>query len=122
MNLTFVETEWFTERWQRRLDDEAFRMLQNEISDKPDRGKVMPGCGGLRKLRFGDPSRGTGKRGGVRVIYLYIPEAFRVDFVDLYGKDEKDDLTSAEKRFLAEFVKNLKREAIEEYKRSEEMK
>ena len=121
MNLTFVEAPWFTERWQKRMDDEALRALQNEIAAKPDRGKVMPGCGGLRKLRFGDPSRGSGKRGGIRVIYLHIPEAFRIDLVDWYGKDEKDDLSATEKRYLAEFVKKLKRQATEEYQRSEEI-
>jgi len=93
MRLTFVETRWFTERLRLRLGDEGYRALQNELEANPAKGSPMPGCGGFRKCRFSDPSRGKGKRGGLRLIYLYIPEAFRIDFVDVYGKDEKDDLT-----------------------------
>jgi hypothetical protein len=101
------------------MDDEAFRELQNELSENPDRGKVMPGCGGLRKLRFGDPGRGQGKRGGLRVIYLYVPEAFRIDFLNVYGKDQKDDLSPHEKRVFAQLARQIKQEAIEAYKESE---
>jgi hypothetical protein len=72
----------------------------------------------LRKIRFADASRGMGERGGVRVVYLYIPEASRVDFLDLSGKDEKDDLSAAEKKRLAAFAKSVKRGAIEAFERS----
>jgi hypothetical protein len=122
MKLTFVEVSWFTQRLKARMDDEGYRALQNELSDNPDRGKVMPGCGGLRKIRFADPARGKGKRGGVRIIYLYIPEAFRIDFIDAYGKDEKDDLTPAQKKWLKESSRVLKQEALEAFKRSGGMK
>jgi hypothetical protein len=118
MKLTFVEASWFTERLKARMDDERYRAIQNELIGQPEKGKVMPGCGGLRKLRFGDPSRGKGKRGGVRIVYLYIPEAYRVDFFDVYGKDEKDDLTAKEKAALAEFATRVRREALESYERS----
>lgn len=100
------------------MGDDSYRALQNEIAEQPDRGKVMPGCGGLRKLRFADPSRGKGKRGGVRVIYLYIPEASRVDFFDIYGKHEKNDLTTKEKKILAEFAKAVRLEALQAFQRS----
>ena len=75
----------------------------------------MPGCGGFRKYRFSDPSRGKGRRGGLRLIYLYIPEAFRVDFVDVYGKDEKDDLTPQEKKLLAGLAARMRQEAIDAF-------
>ena len=83
----------------------------------PEKGSTMGGCGGLRKVRYADPSRGKGKRGGVRVIYLYTPEAFRIDLIDLYGKDEKEDLAPAEKNMLARFGTAARREAIEAYHR-----
>ena len=59
MKLTFVEAPGFTARLRSRMNDESYRAMQNEIARQPDKGKVMPGCGGLRKLRFADPSRGT---------------------------------------------------------------
>ena len=118
MKLTFVEAPWFTERLKARMDDDSYRAMQNEIAEQPEKGRVMPGCGGLRKLRVADPSRGKGRRGGLRVIYLHIPEACRVDFFDVYGKDEKDDLTPKEKKALADFAKRVRREAIETFRAS----
>lgn len=104
------------------MNDEGYRALQNELLENPDRGEVMPGCGGLRKIRFADPARSKGRRGGVRIIYLYIPEAFRIDFFDAYGKDEKNDLTPREKKWLAELSKQVKQEAVGAFNRSGGMK
>jgi mRNA-degrading endonuclease RelE of RelBE toxin-antitoxin system len=118
MSLIFVEALGFTDRVKWLMDDEAYRALQNEIAGRPGKGKVMPGCGGLRKLRFADSSKGKGKRVGVRVIYLYTPEASRIDFLDVYGKDEKDDLSAKEKKILAAFARAARDEAIEALRRS----
>jgi mRNA-degrading endonuclease RelE of RelBE toxin-antitoxin system len=112
MNLTFVEMPWFTQRLKSRLDDEGFRAIQEELLRNPRKGAIMPGCGGLRKVRAADPGRGKGKRGGVRIIYLNIPEACRVDLFDVYGKGEKDDLTAQEKKALAGLVKQVREESI----------
>lgn len=111
MKLTFVETRVFTARWNRRLDDERLRDLQNLLLEDPGRGDSIPGCGILRKLRFGDESRGKGKRGGVRVIYVHTPEANRIDLVTVYGKDESDDLTKAEIGDLCKWAELLRAEA-----------
>jgi hypothetical protein len=88
MNLTFVETRLFTARWHKRQDDEALRALQNMLLERPDCGTAIPGCGILRKVRFGDEGRGKGKRGGLRVIYVHTPRAARIDLLTVYGKDE----------------------------------
>ncbi len=111
MRLTFVETLAFSARWHRRQDDEALRALQNELMADPKRGDSMPGCGILRKIRFGDASRGKGKRGGVRVIYVYTPEANQVDLITVYGKDEADDLTRDEVMELCDLARVLRTEA-----------
>lgn len=110
---SFVESRIFTATLKNYLDDDDFLALQKELLAEPDKGNVIPGCGGLRKLRFADRKRGKGKRGGVRVIYLHIPEAERIDLLAVYGKDEKDDLTEKEKRILREMA----REAFQEAKR-----
>ena len=77
----------------------------------PELGDVMKGCGGLRKLRTADPRRGKGKRGGARVIYLYVPEAKWFFLLDVYGKDEKDDLSAGEKKELTRLAEELKKQA-----------
>jgi len=53
------------------LADNDYRDLQNFLLLSPKAGDVIAGTGGLRKLRFGDPSRGKGKRGGLRIIYYW---------------------------------------------------
>lgn len=73
---------------------------------------------GLRGAAQGSLGRGKGKRSGVRIIYLAIPEAQRIDLFDIYGKDEKDDLSAAEKKSLAAMVKVARIEAIKAYTRS----
>ncbi len=77
----------------------------------------MPGCGGLRKLRWGDEKRGKGKRSGCRVIYLHHPEAQRLDLMMVYGKDEQDDLTGEQKKLLRAVAEKAKLEARELAKR-----
>jgi hypothetical protein len=79
--------------------------------DNPKKGAVMPGCGGLRKVRTPDPKRGKGKRSGARVIYLHNPEAKWFYLLDIYDKDEREDLSAAQKQELSTLVAVLKREA-----------
>ena len=90
----------------------ALAVLQQLLMENPEAGAVMPGCGGLRKLRSSDASRGKGKRGGARVIYLHVPLARRFYMLDIYGKDEKDDPSADEKKQLRQLAEQLKREAI----------
>lgn len=60
----------------------------------------MPGTGGFRKMRWSAPRRGKGTRGGLRIIYYYFADEAHVWLMTLYGKDEVEDLTPAEKRAL----------------------
>jgi len=64
---TFVETPLFTRLVSEYLSDEEYIGLQAAICDNPEAGRVIPGSGGVRKLRWS--LRGRGKRGGLRVIY-----------------------------------------------------
>ena len=117
MKATFVETTEFTRSISGSLPDEAYAALQQVLMANPDAGAVMAGCGGLRKIRAADARRGKGKRGGARVIYLYVPIAKRFYMLDIYGKDEKDDLSADEKKLLRRLADQLKREAIAAYER-----
>lgn len=112
MDHTFLETRFFSARWHKRQDSEALRLLQNELMADPLRGDPIPGCGFLRKYRFGDALRGKGKRGGLRVIYMHTPEVSRIDLITVYGKDEADDLTAQELRHLCELGRIIRTEAL----------
>ena len=86
--------------------------LQRNLVNAPESGAVMPGCGGLRKVRIADPSRRKGKRGGIRVIYLYVPEASVIYLMDIYGKGEQEDVSTSDTKILKSLAEQYKREAI----------
>ena len=110
---TFIETTEFSKVRPRFFSDDAYDDLKKELADNPKTGDVMPGCGGLRKLRIADPKRQKGKRGGARLIYLHIPEVRQFLLLDIYGKHEKDDLSPADKKELRELARMYKREIVE---------
>lgn len=69
--MEFIEAPAFTRRISEYLDEEQYRKLQNELAMNPELGDLMPGTGGFRKLRWADPRRGKGRRGGLRIIYYH---------------------------------------------------
>jgi len=105
MKALFVELPAFSRYREDYLTDEAFRSLQMALMSDPDAGDVITGAGGLRKLRFGDPRRGKGKRGGLRIIYFWWEAGRRFWLFTLYDKDEMDDLSAPEKKALKEMLK-----------------
>lgn len=75
------------------------------IASNPQAGDIMPGCGGARKLRVAKP--GKGKSGGYRVITYYGGEDIPVFLLTVFGKNEKINLTKAERNALAIVTKSL---------------
>ena len=65
--ISFVETKLFTRLVQEYLSDDEYSRLQQALAAAPEVGSVIPGSGGVRKMRWG--VAGRGKRGGLRVIY-----------------------------------------------------
>jgi hypothetical protein len=72
--------------------------------ENPEAGDVMPGAGGFRKIRWEDPRRGKGKRGGLRVIYCYLTAEHQIWLFTLYDKVEASDLTADEKNALKKAI------------------
>jgi hypothetical protein len=77
----------------------------------------MPGCGGLRKIRWPDQRRGKGRRGGLRIIYLLIPEVRVIVLVDVYDKGESEDLSANQERELTRLAKAIKDELISRHRK-----
>lgn len=106
MNRTFIEVPTFTRKWKELgLTDDNLRELQKILLDNPKAGDVIQGTGGLRKIRI--PLDNTGKRGGGRVIYVDIEFKETIYFINVYTKNEKDDLTEEEKKAFKAVVKIL---------------
>ena len=105
MKALFVELPAFTRHRNDYLNDEGFRALQNELIEQPEKGDVIEGTGGLRKLRRSDPKRGKGKRGGLRLIYFWWEAGRQFWLFTLYDKSEMDDLSAKEKGLLKDMLK-----------------
>ena len=100
--MRFVETPIFT-KIITRLDDEEYRSLQIALMLRPEQGPIIRGAGGLCKVRWAKP--GSGKRGGWRVIYYWAPRERAFYMVYAYAKNEQDDLTPTQARFLGQLVR-----------------
>ena len=107
MNRTFIEVPIVTNRWKELgLNDENLRELETILLENPKAGDAIQGTGGIRKIRI--PVGNTGKRGGGRVIYVDIEIKETIYFINVYAKNEKDDLTEDEKKAFKAVVKVLK--------------
>jgi hypothetical protein len=78
------------------IDDDDFAALQRYLAAHPEAGDMIPGAGGIRKLRWSDKRRGKGRRGGLRVIYYCFLKDQEIWLLTLYDKNEAADLTKQE--------------------------
>ncbi len=102
LRMRFIETPIFTRTLLALLDDEAYRLLQLALFQRPDRGAMIQGSGGLRKLRW--PLPGRGKRGGLRIIYFWDEPSEGFYMLLAYPKNEQEDLTARQLRVLRRLV------------------
>ena len=80
------------------LHDEDYRSLQMALTLRPEQGALIPGSGGLRKIRWAP--RGRGKRGGLRVIYYWDSAEDVIYLVYLYAKNELANLRPNQLKLL----------------------
>jgi hypothetical protein len=97
MKAVFIELPAFERHRADYFDDEQFQALQLASMANPEMGDVIPATGGLRKLRFADPRRRKGARGGLRVIFYYWIDGCQFWLYTLFDKDEMGDLTPNQK-------------------------
>jgi mRNA-degrading endonuclease RelE of RelBE toxin-antitoxin system len=103
--LEFRETAVFTRAIVDLLSDDEYSDLQGRLVVNPEAGDLIQETGGLRKLRWSQHRRGKGKRGGIRVIYYWYSEGPLLYMLLAYSKDERDDLAAAQKKLLAQLVR-----------------
>lgn len=87
---SFIETRLFTRLVQEYLDDNEYRELQKVLMDNPETGNIIPGSGGLRKVRWRAPGRG--KRGGYRVIYYARLKQGVILMLTMYPKNVAENM------------------------------
>jgi hypothetical protein len=106
--IQFISLHSFDRTADELLDDDDIRHIQWLLQKTPDAGVVVQGTGGLRKLRI--PVRGRGKRGGGRLLYLYVQIRSVIYLMAVYAKSVQGNLTRADYRVFAALVEQLKKE------------
>jgi hypothetical protein len=102
---TVVELPEFIRRADKLLRDTEREHLIQYLAAKPKAGVLLQGTGGIRKLRW--KREGSGKSGGVRVIYYFHDERYPLFLLTLFGKSEKDNISKAERNILAKLAEEL---------------
>jgi hypothetical protein len=104
--ITVVETQIFVRAADRIWNEAERSVLVDYIARNPEAGDVIPGTGGVRKLRWGRV--GTGKRGGVRVVYFFYRPDCPLYLLLAYAKAQVTDLAPDEKKAVAVFADTIK--------------
>jgi len=105
MRFQFQETPYFTRRITKLLNHDEYLELQNLLLDRPDVGDIIQGSSGLRKVRFG--RQGTGKSGGVRVVYYWLIRKDVIFMLDVFAKNERSNLTQAQTAALRKLAQEI---------------
>ncbi len=102
---TIAELPEFIRRVEKLLPARERQALISHLAENPKAGDLIRGTGGIRKMRWAKD--GTGKSGGTRVIYYYHSNRIPLYLLTVFGKNEKANLTAAERNALAALVKLL---------------
>lgn len=101
--MEFEEFAPFSKRLAALLSDEDHSQFQVFLLERPDAGKVILKSGGLRKISCA--AKGHGKRSGARVIYYWLVNRDKILLLDIYAKNEKEDLSPMEIQKLKQLIK-----------------
>ncbi len=109
MTQEFIYVSHFYKKWRAAgLDDEALRLLEDFVMENPETAPIMAGTGGLRKLRWALP--GKGKSGGIRVLYVSFIRHKKIYMVDMFTKEEKENLSQDERNKVKQAIQMLAKE------------
>lgn len=90
--MVIIETPIFTNLIKKLMSDDEYKGLQEALVNRPNRGTIIKGSGGLRKVRW--KLEGCGKSGGVRIIYYWMTADEQLYMLLAYPKNAQDNLTN----------------------------
>lgn len=104
--VTVFETGAYLSRAEKLLSEEEQDAAIEMVARDPLCGDLIEGTGGIRKVRFAIGARG--KSGGVRIIYYFHSDRMPIYFLAIFAKNEKANLSHAERNALGKLVRILK--------------
>lgn len=90
MHIEFIEAPIFSKLVYDYLNEDEYAAFQWTLAVSPKTGDVIPGSGGLRKIRW--TAKGRGKRGGTRIIYYYQQKNGEIWLITIYAKNEAENI------------------------------
>lgn len=105
MKVMFIESRVFSRDRANLLPDDLFQQFEEYLLEFPEAGDLIVGTGGCRKIRW--QRQGTGKSGGVRVIYYFRSASNRIYLLFIYSKNQQDNLSDAQKTILRDMTQHL---------------
>ncbi len=106
MTREFILLPEFEKSWKSLgLDDKDLNLLQIELVKDSEKGDLIVGTGGLRKVRI--PCHDKGKSGGARVCYVDFAVYEKIYLITAYNKSQKDNLTQMERNAIRFLIKKL---------------
>jgi hypothetical protein len=103
--ITVVETDEYLRATKKLMEDSERAELVGYLACNPTAGDVIPGSGGVRKLRWG--LEGRGKRGGARVIFFFHDMEMPLYLMTAYAKNERENVSQAEINILQKIARAL---------------
>lgn len=111
MGIILKMTPAFEKKAGKLLTSETLEALLDYLEENPEKGDIIKGTGGVRKLRWETGKNNKGKSGGIRVLYHYSKNIL-VLLITLYGKSEQDSISQSDKNELRKIVPQL----VDKYK------
>ena len=108
--ITVVETPSYLRKAQRLLSEKDRNDVVSLVAEDPERGVLMRGTGGVRKVRFA--RAGKGKSGGFRVVYFFHDIGMPLYLLTIFAKSGKSNLTAEERNQL----RGLTAQLVEQYR------
>jgi len=103
--MEFIEATAFTRYVYDYLTEDEYLGLQSYLLLFPESGMIVPGSGGVRKLRWA--MAGRGKRGGIRIIYYFKKQDDEIWLLTIYSKSEMKNIPGHILRRIAEEIENV---------------
>ena len=97
---------------RRKLKKDDFEDFKKNLAQNPEQGDMIPGTGGIRKVRLKSATKG--KSGGFRVCYLYLEGLLILFLLFIYAKNEQENLSQSEKIELKQLADSIKKRIRDE--------